>query len=175
MKNKLLILVVGILIGLMILLSLNLSKKEDYFNQVELSNNNNIVNSLRTTYYDTILSVGLDQSNLNGITVVMSELSSVAKNQFNGDLKAHIRFYDGIYYLFIDEYSRNESIDIISHEIIHIIQYNSNQLKYDNDIITWESQPFGLDDIEYDNRPWEKDAFQRGPFLSNKIQQILYE
>lgn len=176
MKNTWLIIVGAIiLIGLSAFFIITLTKEEKYFNHVELSDNNQIVNSLKETYYDTILSVGLDQVNLNGVVVVVSELSNGAKNQFNGDLKAHIRYYNGIYYLFIDGFSREEGIEVISHEIIHILQYNTGQLYYDNEFVIWETQPYDINEIEYDGRPWEREAFNRSPSLSNKISQILYE
>lgn len=148
--------------------------KESYFNRVELSENNLITNNEMRTFYDTILSVGLDESGIKGATVVISQLTDGAKNQFpSGELRAHVRFFNGIFYLFIDDFDRNEAIEVISHEIIHIEQYLSESLIYTEDNLLWNGQEYDLENLEYDERPWERDAFNRGGFLGQKIEKIL--
>jgi hypothetical protein len=173
----------GIIIGVVLFLIIALffllksSIADDKpFNQVILSENNFILNNTNTSYYDTVLSVGLDLVGINGATIQFENLSESAKSQFDGELKAHIRYYNNIYYLFIDNTSREESIQVIAHEIIHMIQYNSGQLKYDNQtgIIEWNGEQLTIETTEYDKRPWETDAFQRDNQLSNSIRDILY-
>ena len=152
------------------------SSEEKYFNKVELSHNNVITNSNGIAYYDTILSVGLDQMNLVGTLIVISELSNAAKEQFaDRELKAHIRYYNGTYYLFISNLNRDEAIEVICHEIIHINQYYSGRLFYDESGITWEGQLLQVDTYEYDSRPWETEAFIKGNNLSNIVSDILYK
>lgn len=178
MKKKILIIIGAILlISLVVVFSINLSAQESgYFNQVKLSesNGNFITNTEFPKYYDTILSVGLEGAGIIGAYVVVGQLTDVAKEQFNGELKAHVRFYNGVYYLFTNKMDRLEAITVISHEIIHIHQYNSGQLFYENGEITWNNEKYDLSELEYDNRPWEEDAFDREGDLSDKITQILY-
>lgn len=178
MKKKILIIIgVVLLISLVVVFSLNLSAQENrYFNQVDLleSYGNTITNNQLPSYYDTILSVGLSSQGVMGTYVVIGQLSDAAKEQFDGELKAHVRFYNGVHYLFINEMDRVDAIKVISHEIIHIYQYNSGQLFYENGEITWNYEKYDLSELEYDNRPWEKDAFDKETDLSNKILQILY-
>lgn len=52
MKNKTLIILLSLLMvfGLILILVINVSAKEEYFNQVELSNNNIITNSEGITF-----------------------------------------------------------------------------------------------------------------------------
>jgi hypothetical protein len=179
MKKKLLI-ITGIILSIFLIgaLYLTVSAEEDYgyFNQVELfeSNGNTITNNRLPSYYDTILSVGLSSQGIMGSYVVVDKLSDEAKEQFNGELKAHVRFFDGVYYLYIDEMSRGEAIKVISHEIIHIYQYNSGQLFYENGEITWNFKKYDLSSLDYDNRPWEKEAFDNEDVLSKKIFEALY-
>jgi len=179
MKKKLLI-ITGIILSIFLIgaLYLTVSAEEDYgyFNQVELfeSNGNTITNNRLPSYYDTILSVGLSSQGIMGSYVVIDKLSDEAKEQFNGELKAHVRFFDGVYYLYIDEMSRGEAIKVISHEIIHIYQYNSGQLFYENGEITWNLKKYDLSSLDYDNRPWEKEAFDNEDMLSKKIFETLY-
>ena len=177
MNRKTLIILLSTLtiLGLILFLVINVSAKEEYFNQVELSENNIITNSNGVAFYDTIISVGLDEAGLYGISVVVSELTSGAKEQFtSGELKAHVRYFNGIFYLFLDKNDRRESIEIISHEIIHMVQYNSGQLIYENGELYWEGQKYDLENMDYDNRPWERDAFSGETDLGVKVSNKLY-
>lgn len=71
--------------------------------------------------------------------------------------------------------SRRESIEIIAHEIIHILQYNSSDLMYENSILIWKGEEFTVNSFSYDNRPWEIEAFSKGSSLANQIEGILYK
>jgi hypothetical protein len=176
-KTIILISVSVILIISTIFFVLKVSAEDRYFNKVNLTttNGNLINNNVFPTYYDTILSVGLEEEGIIGSFVVVSQLSDAAKEQFNGELKAHVRFFDGVYYLYTDHMDREEAIRVISHEIIHIHQYNSGQLIYENGEVTWENKTYDLNSVDYDYRPWEKDAFNRENELNNKILKILYD
>jgi len=170
-------------IGLLILavltvtiVSLTNDNREEYFNQIELPTNNSVVNSLdRLHYYDTILAVGLDAAGINGVTVVINDLTDAAKNQFNGELKAHIRKFNGVYYLFAGALSRSEAIQVMAHEIAHIQQYEAGKLIYENERIRWydEDYTFALED-EYEKRPWEIEAFGKQSSVEAAILDILY-
>ena len=70
--------------------------------------------------------------------------------------------------------SREESITIISHELIHLKQYFTKELVYSNGVIYWDKKEFVLNDIGYGDRPWETDAFKKEIQLSNKIKSVLY-
>lgn len=178
MNRKTLIILLSTLmvLGLILFLVINVSaKEEEYFNQIELSENNIITNSNGVAFYDTIISVGLDEAGLYGVSVVVSELTSGAKEQFTyGELKAHVRYFNGVFYLFLDKNDRRESIEIISHEIVHMVQYKSGQLIYENGELYWEGQKYDLENMDYDNRPWERDAFSRETDLGMKVYSKLY-
>lgn len=144
------------------------------FESVELSYNNTISNGLFPKYIDTVLHVGLDVAGVKGVTVVINQLTDEAKSNFSsGELKAHIRYFNGIFYLFTNEMSRKESIEVMSHEIIHIKQYNDGILVYENNEVYWNGQLFLLEDVDYDNRPWEREAFSLQSDVSNQISEIL--
>ena len=76
--------------------------------------------------------------------------------------------------LFIDDVNREESITIISHELIHLKQYLTKELVYSNGIVYWYKKELTLNDIGYGDRPWETDAFKKEPELSNKIKSAIY-
>lgn len=179
MKKKIIIsLIIIIIIGLISLLIIKLSVKqpEKYFGVIKLNDVNYVRNNTNKNYYDTIIKVGLDELKLGGISMLVSPLSESTKSALgdNYELKAHIRESGGGYVLFIDDVSRKESIEIISHELIHLNQYYDKELVYRNGIIFWENKVFVLNDIGYGERPWETDAFNKGFKLSNKIKSVLY-
>lgn len=179
MKRKtIIILVLSILLlGLISFLLINNSvKEEDYFSQIELSNKNFITNTTINTFYDTIISVGLDEAGISGVNVVVSELSSGAKEKFDyGELKAHIRYFEGRFYLFIEPLNRRKSITVIAHEIVHMKQYLDGTFQYENGKITWNGQDYLLEDITYNDRPWETEAFQLESQLASQISDVIYQ
>jgi hypothetical protein len=148
--------------------------EDNPFNKIQLSENNLVLSTDGTC--DTILRVGLDVANLSGLIVNILPLSESAKSSFNGDLNAHLRLHDGTYYLFINHNnSREELIRIISHEIIHIQQYHSKRLIYENGSVMWEGAEYDLNSISYENRPWENEAFSGQNEIYQKIYNILYK
>lgn len=173
-KAGIALLILGALtVGILALIN---DDKEEYFKPVELSTNNTVINSLdHLHYYDTILAVGMDGVGLSGVTVVINDLTDAARNQFNGELKAHIRLSNdnGLYYLFVGALNRSEAIEVIAHEIVHIQQYQSGELVYENDQITWQGYPYVLDE-EYERRPWERDAFSKQNSVESIILNTLY-
>jgi hypothetical protein len=175
-KNKLLILLGIIIIGLgSFFIYNNSTQGEDSFNKVDLKNVNSVVNSSLPSYYDTIVSVGLELAGIEGITVTIYELSDQAKQSFNGELNAHVRYLDGQFYLFIDPMSKKRAITIISHEIVHMKQYLDGTFQYSDGKITWNNEPYLLEDINYDDRPWETEAFQLEGQLASQISEVVYQ
>lgn len=179
MKKSHLYILLGVLIALIIVLMVYLSTKEEKpFNQIQLDTQTNFVsNNTEFEYYDTIVHVGLKELGLEGIDITIAPLSETARQNFQnngGDLYAHLRESRGKYYLFILPSSKSQSITIISHELIHLTQYHSKKLTYENGIVTWEGRPYTLEEISYNLRPWEDEAFQMEGELSNKISKILY-
>jgi len=47
-------------------------------------------------------------------------------------------------------------------------------LFYENGEITWNFKKYDLSFLDYDNRPWEKEAFDNEDVLSKKIFEALY-
>lgn len=179
MKKSNLYIVLGILILLIVLLVVYLANKQEKpFNQVQLDlQKNSIINLTSYDYYDTIVHVGLKEMGFEGIDLQISALSDNAIQNFQangGDLYAHLRESNGKFYLFIRPSSKEQSITIISHELIHLEQYLTKRLVYNNGLVTWDGKVYGVDEVSYNLRPWEDEAFQRETELSNKISQILY-
>lgn len=174
MKNIYKILLI-LLIILLILLIVKIKPSNEPFNRVTLTNDNSIENLVYPSYYDTILNVAMSQMNLSGNIVIIQPLSDNAKSQFDGELKAHIRYFNGKFYLFTINLDRKDAIEVLSHEVIHMDQYTSGNLIYNNNGVTWMGETMDLNSKEYEQRPWENDAFKRQGDLINSIEKILYE
>lgn len=174
--KKNIILIVGVIIFLLLFFVIigNTQGEDKPFKQIELSYRNAVNNFENPSYYDTILQVGLDNMGIEGVIVNVMKLSDGAKSQFDGELKAHVRYVGENFYLFIDEMEREEAIQVISHEIIHMEQYMSGDLVYNGTNVIWLGQEISLNSKEYEDRPWERDAFKRENELSDNISKILW-
>lgn len=176
MKNKVIkILIIILFLGLIVFLVSRIKGTEKKFKTVVLSEANLVSNFVNPSYYDTILMVGMDLMGLKNESVVIRKLSESTKIQFDGELQAHLRYHEGSFYLFMNEHDRMDAIKILAHEIIHIQQYTSGDLKYENGLVTWMGNTTELNSQPYEMRPWENDAFDRARALSNNIESVLVE
>lgn len=176
MKNNNFLILIGIIVltlGVLVIYK-SQTENERSFKPVELEQDNYVSNNSLPSYYDTIVSIGLELAGIEGTSVTIEELSDKAKQSFNGELNAHIRYIDGKFYLFIDPLSKKRAITIISHEIIHMKQYLDGTFQYDDGKITWNGQAYLLEDINYDDRPWETEAFQMESQLASQISDVVY-
>lgn len=154
------------------------TKPEKTFISLSLSEDNKVSNFTEYPFYDTILKVGLSEMGLRDISVTVKPLTDMAKEnaELQGiTLEAHLREFLGEYYLFMNESSRDRSIEIIGHELIHLDQYNSKRLVYENDTLIWDNKKIARTEIPYDERPWEIEATSQGRELAEKIRNILYD
>jgi hypothetical protein len=119
------------------------------------------------------MSTALDLYGISGVVVMLDNLNRYDPS-FDGDLKAHVRFYEGNFYVFISELSREESIKVISHEVIHISQYFTRELEYNDGVVKWRGVDYDLNTTLYNERPWEEDAFRKESDLYTKVYNVLY-
>ncbi len=174
MKKKLPIIIIGLLVILFVVyLILNYKDPNRPFKTIELFGDNLIQNNVYPSYYDTVLSVAMDRMGMVGNRIVVSKLTDNAKNQFDGVLKAHIRYHNKTFYLFVIDMNKSESIEVLSHEVIHMHQYTTGNLVYDGKVV-WMGEVFDLNSQEYEVRPWEKDAFNRQGKLINEVKEVLW-
>lgn len=155
---------------------------EQYFDKVELSTKNGIKNQTEYNYLDTLVSVGIEQLNISPVFVVIKSLTEQSKNNFlfenDKELKAYIIGNNSQYMLFVDKMYRVDAITVISHELIHLKQYNSGVLKIDSTKVIWWSDTIKSDELTkwtYGQRPWEIDARKKSILLSDEIRKILYK
>lgn len=176
MKNNIVKIILGLLIlTILYFLIFRTTSGDKPFNQIQLTENNFIYNEKFPTYYDTILMVAMDEAELAGFNVILRELTDGAKSKFDGELKAHIRYENDDFYIFTSMMNRNEAIEVLSHEVIHMLQYRSGNLSYANGNVTWMGEVLDLNSKEYEQRPWEMEAFQQQTKLISLVEGSLYD
>ena len=173
MKRYWWIILLIIIIGVILLI---ITEKEKYFNPIVIQDNN-IFNTIKEKpYLDTIIYSGIKSLELKGLIIVIRPLTAEVKNNFSSEieLKAHILGKDSSYVIWVDNnLSRYEYIEIFSHELIHLKQYYTNKLIINNNIITWNGKKIN-NIINYKDRPWEIEAFDKQKSLESKMNNILY-
>lgn len=91
------------------------------------------------------------------------------------NIEAYIVGNNKQYIIFINPaMSRDKSIEVLAHEIIHLLQTEKGQLQKTMKSIIWEGKLIqNPGEIEYGERPWEREAFTYGRFLETEIRKEL--
>ena len=91
------------------------------------------------------------------------------------DLTASIIGANDQYLIYINDVDRTTAMKSLAHELIHLKQYDSGRLRViGSGVVIWEGNEVNVLDIPYNDRPWEKEAFQGQNELEIKIKNILY-
>lgn len=162
------------------LFSFKIGNIKEKYNEYENNtiNDNNIVinNKLKKTYLDSVVNIGLHELEIKNITVIIRDLTDDIKSTLPSDITyfALVKKYDNNYVIWIDDMNRTNSIKILSHELIHIQQYNNKRLIINNSNIYWEQKEYlNINYVNYYNRPWENEAFKKQSDLSTRITNKL--
>ena len=152
--------------------------KDKPFSKIEFSSHHQIYNLSSKPYLDTIVESGLQSLKIDSVTVVIKNIQNTS-TKINGediDLKAYIVYSNDIYYIFIGNYNRNENITILSHELIHLKQYYDKTLLISRTgVYLWLNEVVDISDIDYNQRPWEIEAFDGQSDNAINMKQILYK
>lgn len=156
-----------------------ITKKEESFKIVKLPDNHSLIyNDTKTHYLDSIVLFGLHKLNIDSVNIVIKSLQNESVSNDNRNVYGKLIKNDKIYGLYlISDLSRKDYINIISHELIHLQQYQTNKLIVEKDSIQWESFKNSTNNwmlINYNNRPWELEAFENQDSLINYITKTLY-
>jgi len=168
------ILIVLVIIFVLIMI---LTPPERSFNQYEFTKNNYVLNTTKPSYLDTILHIGLNELDIKDVAILIEPMPDSYYIEGNWDLGAFVIGNKAQFIIFIKDFNRATHIDVLSHELIHIKQYNDGRLKHENGCVTWKEHEYTdaeVMDIPYDQREWEIEAFMEGRILSKKIREKLY-
>jgi hypothetical protein len=161
-KLKIVIIILIILVFGFIIYK-TITYKERPFKEIQLNKTSLVLNSSKVPYIDTILHIGLDSMGIHNIVVTVYDLTDEMKNNFSTsiDLKANLYIDDGLYFLWIANMNRKETLRVISHELIHFRQYYDKDLWFKNGHLVWKGDSVNLESIYYYDRPWEIEAFSK--------------
>ena len=178
MKKTIWFVIIALIIGL-IIYYLNRDSKTEYFNEVTLPETNTVYNSSDNNFMDTIVAIGLQELNVKDKTVTIRNMPSYVSNNFdnqnNMQLEASIFGAGGTYVIYVTDMDRRQAIKILSHELIHLEQYTSKRLVLlNNGLVNWKGNEIVVLDYQYNDRPWEIEAFDGQGDLRKKIENILY-
>ena len=79
------------------------------------------------------------------------------------DFDVNHRHYEFIIRLDYDPNDTQLMISTLAHELSHVKQYATGQLRYDyssSNVSIWEGKKYNSDEIDYDDLPWEIDALK---------------
>ena len=154
--------------------------KEETFLPLDMTSTNLISNRTDKPYLDTIVQLGLQELGFdNGIAVNIRPISDRVKESFDSNmtLEAHLMGRNSQYMLFIDEMGRDAAIKVISHELVHLRQYQNGDLFLGRDYVLFKNKKyydFEIFEMKYEQRPWEAEAYSEQKELYNKLYVKLY-
>ena len=125
MRNWIKIVGIILLIALVIFAIYKLStQKEKYFSTFTFERSHQVYNTTGVAYLDTIVQAGLQSLNIDTVIVIIKPLINADGILPEGlTTKAYIKGSGRQYIIYIDNFSRDEYITILSHELIHLKQY----------------------------------------------------
>ena len=175
---KTIIITVVSFIFIIIICKLLFTYKDKPFSKVNFYNYHHIYNSTNKPYLDTIVESGLQSLKIDTVTVIIEKIKNTSTT-INGediDLEAYIVYYNDMYYIFIGDYDRNENITILSHELIHLRQYYDKTLVISKTgVYLWLDEVVDISDMNYNDRPWEVEAFSEQSNNAKNMKNILYK
>ena len=178
MKNKNTILIILLIIAIIGIIYL-VTRKEETFKTYSPLNRNAITNLVKSkTYLDTIVMVGLDKLGIGGYSVQIRPQQGTVKIDDEYSTEAFILGNENQSVIYTKEsLGRGTAIKILAHELIHLEQYKSGKIKrVGTKGVEWDGELIeDITTIPYNEREWEKEAFDRGRVLEKEIRNILIE
>ena len=178
MKNKNTLLIILLIISIIALILL-VVKKEEPFKSYTPLNLNYVQNYVQSkTYLDTIVMVGLDKLGIGGYSVQIRPQQGSIKIDDEFSTEAFIigNEYQSVIYT-RESLGRGTAIKILAHELIHLQQYRSRKLiKLEGKNVEWDGNIINdITSIPYEEREWEKEAFEKGRELEKEIRKELIQ
>lgn len=153
----------------------NIKEKSNKYKNNTIIINNNVKNNISNKpYVDSIINLGLNKLNVKNVNIIVKEFD---KNNSTNNYLAYVKKYnENDYVIWIDKMSKDKTILILSHELIHVNQYYTKQLIIKESTIYWNNKIYNLNDNEdYYQRPWENEAYYNEKKLYHFILLELYE
>ena len=174
-RNVFIIIVLFIVLAVISVIFLNRYENKPYKHQTFITTNN-VYNVTDLKFVDTITHVTLNKLKIENVNIIIKKMNPKL-NAYLGDdltLEAAIVKGENGYIMYIRSLSHRSAIKYICHELIHLQQYNSNELLPSGYFPIWNGKAYSIKDTPYKDRPWEVDAFAKQDELIADITKILY-
>lgn len=171
--KELIVLVIIIFITITLIV---IRKGDKPFKKVDIQTSNHITNLTAKPYVDTILVAGIKELGIENTFIVVKTLENTEKEfaDIVYDLKGHIVNSGNQYIIYVIDTNKDNTIEILSHELIHMKQFYTKELEIKKINVVWRNKIYDGINIPYDQRPWELDASSREDSLKEKMQEFLY-
>jgi hypothetical protein len=119
----------------------------------------------------------LDVLGLKGEYVMIKDMNPSLKGSLGSEteLRAFIIGERNQYIIYVDDLNREESLTILSHELIHLQQYSSGRLiRMEDHFMMFDGEAYNVNEIPYKERPWEIEAFKNETDLKIKVGGLLF-
>jgi hypothetical protein len=127
-----------------------------------------------TNAQSDIVNKGLEILNVKDVNVNIYYLDDVNLKGNAASSDALLIGKNGLYDIYVKKgLTKTELIEAISHELIHLKQFETKRLiKKEAGIVIWEGSTYEYFNIEYEDRQWEAEAFNNGRKLAKLIKNI---
>lgn len=151
-------------------------KEDKYFKKIDLKTTNFVYNTTDRKYLDTIVVVGLRIQGIENTKVIIRDLKSevVSINGSMYELNAFLLNEGSQYAIYIKDTNREESLKILSHELIHYDQCYYKRVIIKGDNVSWNGIDYTNFKGSYEDRPWEIEAYNNSEYLERLIKKVLY-
>jgi len=180
MKKKIysIILVIIITIGVIILILLQKKRDARPFNTYDFPETINIVNGTNYEKADTIVLVLANKIfNLNTLNLKIYYLSDliVSEDMIYNAIIQQLHFGHNNYLLLLNKNLSLSQLKLtLSHEFVHINQYQSGDLKVYKHYAIFKGDSIFFRDVKYRDRSFEKDAFKNQTKILKELNNFLY-
>lgn len=140
------------------------------------SDTNRIVNYSQVPDIENYVRIGLELLHIHTINVVINNLNNDVKKSFQNDieLEGYVSKLEGGYIIHvINGLSKRDLISMLSHELIHIKQYETNELIIIKNTVIWQGHDLtALTKTEYETRPWEIEAYNNEESIRIQLKKV---
>lgn len=182
MKKKLfwIILIITFIIGIFVILNF-IQKKRDArpFNIYNFPETISIINGTKYEKADTIIFVLANKifhlDTLDLIIYYIPDIINSGEMEYYAIVQ-HLLFGHNKYLILLNKNLSLSKLKIsLSHEFVHINQYQSGDLRFYATYAIYKGDSILFKDVKYEDRSFEKEAFFNQGKITKKLNKFLYE
>lgn len=178
---KVLVLLLILIISFLMIRSMFKDSDPPFRSDLVITPVHDIRNWSSIQYADTVLHIALEVLRLDKeITIFIHDMQPphfrITPTQ-SGTLRGFVHVLSGKdYQIFLDSsLSRQVIIETLAHELIHIDQFRSGRLvELSNQEVLFRDQVYEVSSIDYEDRPWEREAFRHQRPIQRHILNRVY-